>query len=326
MKNAPSQDGSNLSEVLARQTLTEVTKTRKQANYRILAIILFGALIFSWNVYNTNGLIGSSGNKIPKGEPYVSLVRIRGTIQSEGSASAQFLNPIITKAFEDQYAKGVLLVINSPGGTPVQADLIHDHIVRLKKQYKKPVIAVGEDQLTSGAYMAAVAADKIYVNESTMAGSIGVIAQHKGFHELAEKLGIENHVVTAGAHKYRLNPFDEVKEEDLLKMKGALEKIHYHFIDTVRLGRGDRLNADPEILFSGDWWTGNEVVELGLVDGIGDIQTVLLEEFGVKYSMDHTRRKGLLSGLTETLVSTIVDRLVIAIDHRVGDISPMLLK
>lgn len=315
-EQSAAESPSDLNQQIAMGALNELGKTRRHANYRMMAIVAFGLIMVGWNMFIGQSLFGGSTLEIPKDEPYVALVRIRGEIQPGGSASAEFLKPILTQAFLDEEAKGVVLLINSPGGTPVQADLLHDYIVRMKNKYDKKVVAIGEDQLTSGAYMTAVAADSIYVNESTMAGSIGVVADNKGYQELANKVGVENRVITAGDLKYRLDPFDELKEEDVLKMKEALEKIHHHFIETVVAGRGDRLNGAPELLYSGDWWTGNEVVELGLVDGIADLETVLEEEFGVIHALDYSRRKGLLSGLTDALVRTAVDELVTTIESK----------
>lgn len=310
------ESGSDLDRQIALGALNEISKTRRHANYRMMAIISFGLIMVGWNMFATQSLLGGDSLEIPKGEPYVSLVRIRGEIMPGGSASAEFLKPVLTRAFLDEDAVGVVLLINSPGGTPVQADLLHDYIVRMKAKYEKKVVAIGEDQLTSGAYMTAVAADMIYVNESTMAGSIGVVADNKGYYELAEKLGVENRVITSGDLKYRLDPFDELKEEDVLKMKEVLEKIHHHFIETVVAGRGDRLNGEADLLYSGDWWTGKEVVEFGLVDGIADLETVLEEEFGVTYALDYSRRKGLLTGLADALVSTAAERLATTIESR----------
>lgn len=317
MSDAPSaEQASDLNQKIALGALQELGKTRRHANYRIMAIIAFGLLMVGWNMFATRSILGGSDLEIPKGEPYVSLVRIRGEIQPGGSASAEFLKPILTRAFMDENSKGVVLLINSPGGTPVQADLLHDYIERMKLKYDKKVVAIGEDQLTSGAYMAAVAADRIYVNESTMAGSIGVVANNKGYQELAQKVGVENRVITSGELKYRLDPFDELKEEDVRKMREALEKIHQHFIETVMDGRGDRLNATPDFLYSGDWWTGKEVVEFGLVDGIADLETVLEEEFGVAYALDYSRRKGLLSGLADALVKSATDEFIRSVEAR----------
>ena len=294
-----------LNELIAQLVLKEVGKTRRHANYRMAAIILFGIAMIVWNSVATRSLLGSRGLEVPKNEPYVSLVRIRGEIGPSGSASAEFLKPALTRAFMDENATGVVLLINSRGGTPVQSDLLHDFIIRMKETYGKKVVAIGEDQMTSGAYMTAVAADRIFVNEATLAGSIGVVMNNMGYQELARKVGVESRVFTAGQYKYRLDPFSDLEDEDVRKMQEALDTIHQHFIDTVRVGRGDRLAGEPGQLFSGDWWTGEEVVELGLADGIADLETVMEHEFGVKYALDYSPRKGLLSGLTESLAQSI---------------------
>lgn len=301
----------DLAGALATVVTTELSKSRRHANYRMMAIAAIIIFSITYNLVATKSVFGRSASlQIPADEPYAALVRIRGTIEPGGSGSAEFLKPVLTRAFMDENAVGVVLLINSPGGTPVQADALHDYIVRMKEKYNKKVIAIGEDQLTSGAYMTAVAADRIYVNESTIAGSIGVIMANKGFSELADRLGVENRVITSGEFKHRLDPFEELKPDDVVKMKASLAKIHEHFIATVVAGREGRLNAAPEVLFSGDFWTGEEVVEMGLVDGIGDLETVLEQDFGVSYALDYSRRKGLFAGLSDALVSTAAERMV----------------
>lgn len=216
-------------------------------------------------------LMGKSEDTSDK--PYATLVRVQGEIGPSAPASADVLVPLLERAFKDKDAKGVVLLINSPGGTPVQSALIHDRIVQLKRQYNKKVIAVGEDLMASGAYMVAVAADEIVVNRSTVAGSIGVVSRGFGFTGLMEKLGVERRVATAGTAKNLLDPFSPQTERDEVKQREMLSSIHTHFIDTVKEGRGAKLQAADADLFTGTVWTGERAKELGLVDTLGDVRS-----------------------------------------------------
>jgi protease IV len=217
------------------------------------------------------------------GTPYASLVRINGEIGPGKAVSAAVLNPLLKRAFEDKYSKGVLLLVNSPGGTPVQATLIHDRILQLRKEHPdKHVVVVGEDTLASGAYLMSVAAEKIYVADGTVTGSIGVVSSGFGFDKALEHYGVERRVFHAGVHKDRLDSFEPLSPEDAAKMNALLEKVHTQFIDIVKAGRGTRLHGDDSTLFSGDFWTGDEAVQLGLADGIGDVTSVAEKEFHVQ--------------------------------------------
>ncbi len=283
-------------ELVSNALLIEVVKQRKHANLRTAAFIL---LIASFSIFNwfKNDLTGSSGIKIPRGEDYISLVRIRGSIQPGSPASPEFMESSLTKAFFDEKSKGVLLMINSPGGTAVQGKMLYDLITRLKNETGKKVIVFGEDVMTSGAYMASVAADTIYVTESTLTGSIGVIQQNYGYKEIAEKIGIESRTIQSGEFKHRLDPFSDLKPDDIEKMQGVMSIIHQNFIDLIISRRGQKLKADHNLLFSGDFWTGKEALEFGLVDGVGEISSIIEAEFGVKHSLDYTDRKGVINGI-----------------------------
>jgi len=241
--------------------------------------------------------------------PYASVIRINGEIGAEGDASAERLNPILSKAFADEDAEGVVLVINSPGGTPVQASLIHDRIVQLKAEHKKKVIVVAEDMLTSGAYLIAVGADKIVVNRSTLAGSIGVITHGFGFTGLMGKLGVERRTMQAGANKNRMDPYGPVNEADKVKMTETLSAIHQHFIDTVKAGRKGKLKAPDEELFTGDYWTGDQALKLGLVDEVSDLPTTLEKEFGATKLREYSNPRPIWERLTRTVTSEVMSNI-----------------
>lgn len=217
----------------------------------------------------------------PRG-PYAAVVRMEGTIAPSEGISARRFNSVLADAFADRAAAGVVLVINSPGGTPVQASLIHDRLVQLRKQYPdRRLVVVGEDMLTSGAYFIAVAAESIYVNPSSLTGSIGVVARNFGFVEAMHKLGVERRTQTAGDRKDQLDPFAPETAADREKLASILTGMHQHFIGVVKQGRGDKLRGSDAELFSGDFWLGSRAVELGLVDGLGSLSEVLQQEFQV---------------------------------------------
>lgn len=271
----------------SKELISEMMKERKRdrfwKNVRtsfIILVALMGIGTMS-NVAKTFSEEGSTAGALDK--EYVSLIRLNGEIGPGQEFSAEAINPLLVDAFEDKEAKGVVLVINSPGGTPVQASLINQRILELKKEFApKKVIVVGEDMLTSGAYMVAVAADKIYVNRSTVAGSIGVISGGFGFDKAIEKLGVDRRVHHAGVNKGRMDPFLPENPADVAKLTSVLDKIHGHFKDTVKEGRKGKLKGSEEDLFSGDFWTGEDALALGLVDGISDLPSVLNTEFKVK--------------------------------------------
>lgn len=250
-------------------------KAQRRASYIKVGVIAGLALLYLLALVAGLGIKASG----PAGN-YAAVVRVTGDIMPGKEASAAALNPLLEQAFADPKAKGVVLLVNSPGGTPVQSALIHDRIVQLKKQHKKKVIAVGEDMLTSGAYMIAVAADEIVVNRSTMAGSIGVISRSFGFTGLMDKVGVERRVMTAGESKNMLDPFGPQTDQDRAKQAELLAGIHEHFKEIVKAGRGERLRLDTPGLFSGTVWTGDVAVQMGLADKLGDIKSASKEAFG----------------------------------------------
>lgn len=221
---------------------------------------------------------------------YVSLIRLSGTISSKDQFSAEKVTSELTQAFRDTAAKGVVLVINSPGGSPVQASLIHDKILQLKEKYHKEVIVVGEDALASGAYLVATAADKIFVNKDTVTGSIGVIMEGFGFEDAMSKLGVTRRVFTAGANKDRLDPFVAINPDDKEKIKQILDAVHEDFINDVTTGRKGKLTGDPKELFSGDFWTGTQAVKLGLADATATPWEAMKDTFGTTHYRDYSPR------------------------------------
>jgi len=211
---------------------------------------------------------------------YVAVVGINGAIMEQTPASPTAVIPLLEKAFKDAGAKGVIIQINSPGGAPVAADAIRDRIVALREEYpEKEVVVVGEDYMTSGAYLIALGADEIYAAEASNVGSIGVIVRMFGFNELAERYGVERRVLKAGKNKAGLDQWLPLKEEDKAEVTAQLEEIHDWFIGRVRDSRGEKL-VETEETFTGKTWLGQEAREMGLIDGIGTLASVAEEKFG----------------------------------------------
>jgi len=218
------------------------------------------------------------------GTAVVPVVRLSGVIGistplKAGLTLANVARPL-ERAFGMRRAQAVALVINSPGGSPVQSHLIYRRIRELAAENKRPVIAFAEDVAASGGYMIACAADEIICDPSSIVGSIGVVGGSFGFAKLMDKLGIERRLYTSGEHKAMLDPFLPENPQDVEKLKAVQREIHEGFIDLVKGSRGARLKGPEKTLFSGEYWTGNTAIELGLADGIGDLRTTLRERFG----------------------------------------------
>jgi protease-4 len=225
---------------------------------------------------------------------HTALIDIDGTIESGGgSGSAESVIPALNKAYADTAAVGIILRINSPGGSPVQAGMINDEMVRLHKLYpKKPLYVVVDEMCASGGYYIAAAADKIFVNKASIVGSIGVLMDGFGFTGLMDKVGVERRLQTAGVNKGFMDPFSPQSEKQKAFAQGMLDEIHQQFIDVVRKGRGTRLKETPET-FSGLFWTGSKAVEMGLVDGFGTVDSVARDEFKAEDIVDYTQHEGL---------------------------------
>lgn len=244
-------------------------------------------------------------------DPLVAVLRLSGAIaagQRGGTLSDAGTAPLIEKAFARGKPKAVALVINSPGGSPVQSSLIAARIRRLADEKEIPVHAFVEDVAASGGYWLACAADEIWADESSILGSIGVISAGFGFHELIEKWGIERRVHTAGTDKSMLDPFRPEREEDISRLKAIQATIHDSFIAHVTARRGERL-AEGQDLFSGEFWAGRKAVELGLADGIAHLKPKMKELYGEKTSFAiYGPKRGLLRRFSSEIIGTIEDR------------------
>jgi signal peptide peptidase SppA len=246
------------------------------------------------------------------GPPVVSVLKLAGTIAASsrlrGGLSLEALNAAIERAFEGKSVKAVALAINSPGGAPAQSMLIHDRIRTLAAEKKLPVFAFAEDVAASGGYMLACAGDEIYATESSILGSIGVIAATFGFERLIARAGIERRLYTAGSRKSLLDPFLPADNDQIERLMAVQHDIHDSFKALVRTRRGSRLRGAEEELFSGEFWTGRQAVRLGLADGIADLRGEMRRRFGpdVVFRMVSPERRWRLFGGSAAATSSVV--------------------
>jgi protease-4 len=278
---------------LAFASLNEQRRTRRwNIFFRFLLALYLGAILLAYWPTDWTA-ISTPGGK------HTALVELKGVISDETEASADNVIEGLKDAFEDSNTAGIILRINSPGGSPVQSSYIYNEIRRLRKKYPKiPLYAVVTDICASGGYYVASAADKIFADKASIVGSIGVRMDSFGFVGSLEKLGMQRRLYTAGANKGFLDPFLPVKESDVQHVQKLLDDIHAQFIAAVKEGRGDRLADDPQ-LFSGLFWTGDESVALGLVDAIGSSGYVAREVIGQEEIIDYTKKPDLLTRITK---------------------------
>ncbi|MCK5424662.1 MAG: S49 family peptidase [Emcibacter sp.] len=255
--------------------------------------------------------------------PVVAILPLEGVIGS-GSRFSSALNLAgieekITQAFDVYNVKAVALAVNSPGGSPVQSELIMRRIQKLSQEKKIPVYAFAEDVAASGGYLISLAAEEIYAHEASIVGSIGVISAGFGFNKAIDKIGVERRVYAAGDNKSILDPFQPAKDKDIKLLKELQKEIHEFFKSLVKESRGDKLNGTQKIMFSGQFWAGKEAMKLGLIDGIGDLHSVMKEKLGDKTKFKRIKEeKGFIKGLlgmggtktkiSEEILTTLEDR------------------
>jgi protease-4 len=274
--------------VLERVALKAIEEQRRSRQWNALFKLLWFAFAFLVLAAMLGWVgKGDSETRTSLGK-HTAVVDVEGVISSEDKASAERLIKGLNRAFKDSNTAGVVVRINSPGGSPVQAGHVNDEIKRLRAKYPGiPVHAVVEDLCASGGYYIAVAADKIYVDKASIVGSIGVIAGGFGFTGAIDKLGIERRVYTAGENKDFLDPFAPERPEHRDHMKKLLADVHEQFVKVVRDGRGQRLKETPD-MFSGLFWSGEKSIELGLADAIGSTEYVAREVFGAEKLVNYT--------------------------------------
>ena len=248
---------------------------------------------------------------------HTALVELAGVIADGEEASADNVVSGLRAAFENNNSAAVILRINSPGGSPVQASYINREIKRLREMHPdKPIYAVVTDICASGGVFAAVATDKIYADKASIVGSIGVRMDGFGFVDAMEKLGVERRLMTAGEHKGLLDPFQPENEYEKQHVQSLLDEIHQQFIDVVVEGRGDKLAKDKN-MFSGLFWTGEQALELGLVDGFGSASYVAREVVGVEDIQDYTFREDVFQRFAKRLGTAMVDPIIKALSYPV---------
>lgn len=290
-------------EKLVFATLREQQAARRWKMFnRLLWLAVFGAI--AWFAYNSNTTTTVS-------TPHTAVVDIKGEIASGAEASAEYVVASLRSAFEDEGAQAVVLLINSPGGSPVQAGIINDEITRLKGLHGKKVYAVVEETCASAAYYIAAAADDIYVDKASLVGSIGVLMDGFGFTGLMDKLGIERRLMTAGANKAMLDPFSPQDEAQKAYIQTMLGEIHAQFIGVVKKGRGDRLKENGDT-FSGLVWNGQQAVALGLADGLGNLDYVAREIVKAEEIVDYTRRENVGLRLAKRFGASIGEGMFLA--------------
>jgi protease-4 len=289
-------------EKLAFATLNEQRQARRWRNGLRLAWLGF-LVVMAWV------LLGRSAAPTAVSTPHTAMVSVTGEIAPGLEASAEAVNAALRVAFEDQAARAVVLLINSPGGSPVQAGMINDEIMRLKALHKKPVYAVVEETCASAAYYVAVAADQIFVDKASIVGSIGVLMDGFGFTGLMNKLGVERRLLTAGENKSMLDPFSPMGDKQRAYAQQMLDQIHQQFIAAVKTGRGDRLKANSET-FSGLFWSGQQAVEQGLADQFGSLEYVAREIVKAEDIMDYTRRENMAERLAKRFGAAVGEVLL----------------
>jgi protease-4 len=278
-------------EKLAFASLHEQRLARRWRTFVRLAWLLFFATL-AWLAFSQ----GMTSQNVST--PHTAVIEIQGEIASDAEASAELIIDSVRTAFEDVGAQAVVLLINSPGGSPVQAGIINDEIRRLKLLHNKPVYAVVEESAASAAYYIAVSADKIFVDKASIVGSIGVLMDGFGFTGLMDKLGVERRLMTAGENKGFLDPFSPQTDTQRDFAQAMLNQIHQQFIAVVKEGRGERLKETPET-FSGLFWSGQQAVEMGLADQLGSLDFVAREVVKAEDIIDYTRRDNVAERLVK---------------------------
>lgn len=298
-----SQEETQAIQVLREVALEGIKEQRRARRWGIFFKLFFVAylLILLFALLGT----GASSSKLTDADEITAVVDINGVIMDGAVASAEMVIPALQDAFENKKTKGVMLRCNSPGGSPVQSGTINDEIKRLKAEHKDiPVYAVISDLCASGGYYIVAAADKIYADKASIVGSIGVRMDNFGAVGLMEKLGVERRLYTAGANKGMLDPFLPENTTQVAHVQKMLDTTHRQFIQVVKEGRGERLKDNPDI-FSGLFWTGEDAVSLGLIDGLGSDAYVARDLIKAEEMVNFTSEKDLLERLSERVETSL---------------------
>ena len=306
---------------VAHEAIVETRRRRRwQIFFRFIWMGYFLLLLLIMLNVGGNRDSASSG---PTSE-HIAVVPIQGLLSADSDANADDIIRSLEKAFKNPNAKAVFLDINSGGGSPVQSGEIYRAVMRLKSEHKLPVYAVIADAGASGAYFIAASADEIYADPASIVGSIGVISQNFGYRELLGKLGLDPRTFTAGEHKNFLAGDQPLKPEEVAHMQGLLDNIHQQFIKSVRDGRGSRLKETPE-MFSGLFWTGEQALPLGLIDALGDKNTLRDAKYKDLKMIEYKRDRNAFERLMRDVGSETSASLRRALDFS-EQVNPMQLK
>ena len=304
------ENGGQWERELVNKLATAALKEQRRAR---LWGIFFKLLTFAYITVFLLMAIDWKGGDVVGSKKHTAMVEVSGLIAPGTDASAEKITTALQAAFKDKNTQGVIVRINSPGGSPVQAQTIYDEMKRLRQKYPEiPLYAVVEDVCASGGYFVAVGADRIYVGKASIVGSIGVLMNGFGFTGLMDKLGVERRLITAGENKAMLDPFSPLDEKDKAHIKTLMGDIHQQFIGVVREGRGKRLKEAPEI-FSGLIWTGQKSVDLGLADGFGSLEYVAREVIKAEEIRDFTISEGVAEKLARRFGASISSAFVEAL-------------
>lgn len=321
MLNEENNQALNTLKEVAMAGVVEQRRARRWGIFFKIIMLVYVFLFIGSILGATASLTKMPGSPLAAdGEDYAAMVTISGVIADGEAASANNLIPALQRAFKDDAAKGIVLRCNSPGGSPVQSNLIFEEIMRLRDAYpEKKVYAVAEDVCASGGYYIVAAAQEIYADKSSIVGSIGVRMDSFGFVDIMKKIGVESRQITAGENKALLDPFKPQRAEDVTHLESLLSNTHKHFIDAVKAGRGDRIDAvkNPD-LFSGLFWSGDQAQELGLVDGIGSTRSIAREKLKAERLVEFTRESDLFERLSKRIGSSVRSALNSAQDFRLN--------
>ena len=304
----------NTMEQLVFASLKEQRSARRWGIFFKLLTFLYITFI----IVSLAGIPFFGKGKAAADKQHTALVELRGVIEASGNNNADHLTNAIANAFKDENSVGVILRINSPGGSPVQSGIIYDEIKRLRAKHpEKPFYVVVEDICASGGYYIASAADKIFVDKASIVGSIGVLMDGFGFTGTMEKLGVERRLLTAGENKAFMDPFSPVNETHKAFTQSLLTDIHGQFIDVVKKGRGKRLKETPET-FSGLMWTGAKSIEMGLTDGYGTVDSVARDVLKAETVIDYSEKENIADRLAKRFGASVGNVIADRVAPRIG--------
>ncbi len=307
--NAPDEKGQKTTntewerDTLNRLAFAAINEQRRSRRWSVFFKSLFFVYVFVIILYiPTDWSEGGISH-----DEHTALIDLEGVIAANTQASADNLVSSLRAAFKDKKTAAIIMRINSPGGSPVQAGYVYDEIKRLREKYPETKLyAVVADICASGGYYIAAAADEIYANKASIVGSIGVLMDGFGFVDTLKKVGVERRLMTAGKYKGVFDPFSPLKKPEVQHIQNLLDTVHRQFIDQVKAGRGDRLSDNPD-LFTGLFWNGEESVKLGLVDGLGSASYVAREIIGVENIVDFTPRPNYLDRFADSIGVTLAN-------------------